>query len=191
MSSTEKQVEEGAGVSVQALKERIQGILARPALTRRDAEEAAEIARLIADVVAVSERAAALLGRSDEEVGESLAGRTLDDAAEIVLRRVGHPLHGRELGATIKAAGWRHPRSSVARPDQIIYQLAARLPKDERFERVAPNTFGLREWSTGDRTGRGGPPRLRTFKGPAGPFAVSTTEHDPEIHESERSTWGS
>jgi hypothetical protein len=187
MSSTE--VKSALTPSIDALKERIAQILQRSVLTARDALEAAEAARLIADAIAVEERAAALLGEPPAEGGEGLAGRTLDDAAELVLRQAGQPLHGRELGARIKAAGWRHPRTKVARPDQIVFQLAARLPKDERFVRVAPNTFGLREWSTGGEHRER--PRLRTFKGPAGAVAASTLERDDEIHVSERSTWRS
>ncbi len=81
----------------------------------------------------------------------SLAGLSLHEAARRVLQEEGRPMHVQELGVRIKARGWRHPRSRAARPDQINYQLAARLPRhSQTFRRVAPNTFGLTAW--GDRT---------------------------------------
>lgn len=117
-----------------------------------DSPEAAELAARAAEALAAymrAERSAAeVLGlEPPEEEPGGLAGKTLDDAAEIVLREAGLPLHVRDLGTRIKAAGWRHPRARNPRPDQIYFQLAARLPRHpDRFRRVAPNTFGLAEW---------------------------------------------
>jgi hypothetical protein len=79
--------------------------------------------------------------------GSSLAGRPLHEAAEQVLTEAGTPLHAAELGRRMKARGWRHPRSRQAQPDQILHQLAARLPRyPHTFRRVAPQTFALVRW---------------------------------------------
>jgi hypothetical protein len=134
--------------AVETLKRKLEEVLARPKITYRDAQEAAEAAQLIGDLIRVEQRALRLVRgtETDLDTGRAgdLAGFTLDEAARRVLREEGRPMHARELGARIKARGWRHPRSRAARPDQIIFQLAARLPRQPNFERVAPNTFALR-----------------------------------------------
>jgi hypothetical protein len=100
---------------------------------------------------------------------DSLAGKTLHDAAAVVLEEAGAPLHAKELGSRIKARGWTHPRGGPSRPNQIVYQLAARLPRhSHQFRRVAPNTFALAKWG-GDVGPRSPPkPRIALFKGPGG-----------------------
>jgi hypothetical protein len=144
-------LEEELAGPVETLKRRLEEILARPKVTYRDALEAVEAAQIIADLLRCKERALRLLegdreGRaSGEERAGDLSGLTLEAAAERVLREVGRPLHARDLGDTIKARGWQHPRSRNARPDQVVFQLAARLAKNPAFVRTAPNTFALTE----------------------------------------------
>jgi hypothetical protein len=90
-------------------------------------------------------------------------------------------MHVSELGDVIKVRGWRHPRSTNARPDQIQYQLAARLPRHpEVFKKFAPNTFGLAKW--GDSPPRTERPRprlgIKTGVEPyTGPSARWLSEH--------------
>lgn len=132
------------------LRRRLEEVLARPVRSASDAERAAEAAEALAGYIRASERAEQVLGGEDKkQVGTgSLAGVTLEEAAERVLEQAGTPLHVRELGKRIKAGGWQHPRSTNARSDQIEYQLAARLPRQrQRFRRVAPNTFALAKWA--------------------------------------------
>jgi hypothetical protein len=75
------------------------------------------------------------------QLGEAVQGY---EVGERVLERAGIPLHVKELGRRIKGGGWRHPRGEPSRPDQLLYQLAARLPRHaDKFRRVAPNTYGL------------------------------------------------
>jgi hypothetical protein len=96
-----------------------------------------------------------------------------------VLEEAGQPLHAKELGSRIKARGWKHPRGAPS-PNQIVYQLAARLPRHpHRFRRVAPNTFGLAKWE--DDVGPRAPrkPALALFKGPGG----STARDIGDSHE--------
>lgn len=120
----------------------------------------------------------------------SLAGLTLHEAARRALEEVGRPLHVRELGELIKARGWRHPRSQHARPDQILFQLAARLPRHPEFERVAPNTFALRVWRSESRANTRPPTRLGLFRGPGGATARSISETE-EPFASEDVAWRS
>lgn len=149
------------------MKERLEEIMARPKATPRDAEEASEAAKALADLLRGEERALRLL-RSEaapdrtQEASDPfmLNGLRLHEAARRVLEGAGWPMHVRELGTTIKARGWRHPRSTNARPDQIEFQLAARLPRyPDVFKRVAPNTFGLVKW--GDSPPRAERPKPR------------------------------
>jgi hypothetical protein len=163
------------------VKEEMQRILGRPVEDASSADRAREAAEILA------ERARRLSeeghGRGSE--GRSLAGLTLHEAARRVLEEAGVPLHARELGARIKAGGWRHPRSSRARSDLIVYQLAARLPRHpETFRRLGPNTFGLVAW------GPGGPPkrqrpRTGVFSGPGGAIARGTGESDEPVSTQE------
>jgi hypothetical protein len=137
---------------VDELKRRLEEICARPKATYDDASRASEAAQLIGDLLRLEERALRLIrGEADPAGGGEasrspgdLSGLTLDEAARRVLRDRQRPMHARDLGEEIKARGWRHPRSRVARPDQIVYQLAARLGKNPGFVRTAPNTFALR-----------------------------------------------
>ncbi|HEV8571771.1 MAG TPA: winged helix-turn-helix domain-containing protein [Actinomycetota bacterium] len=130
------------------LKQGLERVLQEPIRTEGDARRVSEAATILADLLRIEERADRLLNTTASKPGEgSLAGMTLHEAARRVLEEAGIPLHARELGARIKARGWRHPRSERARPDQIVFQLAARLPRHPGvFRRVAPNTFALVDW---------------------------------------------
>lgn len=185
--------------ALDALKERLEEIMRRPKVTSRDADEAAEAARALADLLRGRERALRVIGagepspavdrdRADtQQPGRSLAGLPLHEAARRVLARGGWPMHVRELGVAIKAGGWRHPRSTRARPDQIEYQLAARLPRHpETFRKFAPNTFGLTLWGDSPpRTERPKPRIGRMGHGPdhRGPSARELAEHPEEWYD--------
>lgn len=138
------------------LRKALEEVLAAPPETSAQAERAARAAEALAAYLRLDESVERLLRSGDDRgrrgkdaAAGSLAGLTLHEAAEQVLQKAGIPLHVRELGPRIKAGGWTHKRSSNARPDQILYQLAARLPRHpDVFVRVAPNTFGLVAWGT-------------------------------------------
>lgn len=151
------------------VRDKLEDVRRRPVGSARDASIVEEAARLLGEMAETERRAARWL----EEIAADRSGRasrnleglTLHEAARCVLEEAGTPLHARELGARIKAGGWQHPRSTNARPEQIIFQLAARLPRyPNLFRRVGPNTFGLAEW--GPRSERRAVPRLGTFRGP-------------------------
>jgi predicted nucleotidyltransferase len=154
---------------MRTLQEQLESILRRPITTPDEAEAAQEAAGLLAAYLRLQRRAAELTdgagGAPARDGDGDLRGKTLDDAARAVLEEAGLPLHARELGARIKARGWRHPRSKVARPDQIVYQLAARLPRNPAFRRVSPNTFALAKWGESRAESPAVEPRLGTFRG--------------------------
>jgi len=163
---------------MQDIKAQLQTLLTKPVESAADADRAAEAAEVLAAYLRAVERARRLLGdesRPEPKVRPrppgDLAGLTLHDAAEQVLERAGTPLHARELGKRIKAGGWTHPRSQNAKPDLIVYQLAARLPRHpDRFRRVAPNTFALTRWGN-EEGGQRRRPTLGLFsskKAPSG-----------------------
>ncbi len=158
------------------LRQRLEEILQRRPESPADAERAAQAAEALASYLRLGERVRQLLDEGGPEAhqeprrlgAEGLKGMTLHGAAEQVLRQAGVPLHVRELAKRIKAGGWTHKRSVNPRPDQILYQLAARLPRfPDVFVRVAPNTFGLKEWahSTNERPR----PRIALFCGKGKP----------------------
>lgn len=167
------------------IQERLEHLLSHPRITADDAERAARAAEALAAYLRARDKAEALLRAATQpsvfdrlcEV-ESLAGLTLHDAAEQVLIRAGVPLHVRELGKRIKGGGWTHPRSNNPRADQILYQLAARLPRHpEHFVRVAPNTFALTSWKQeGKPRAR---PRLGLFR--SREPAASTSHEDESV----------
>ncbi len=167
--------------------------MSRPKATARDAEEAAEAAKALAELMRGEERALRVLRASPSEdragqpakprrSGLPLEGLSLHEAAHRVLETLGWPMHVRDLGVRIKAGGWRHPRSTNARPDQIQYQLAARLPRHpETFKRFAPNTFGLTEWGDAPPRREAPKPRLGIISSGepyTGPSARWLAEHD-------------
>jgi hypothetical protein len=166
------------------LVERLGELLRHPVIRPDDAERAGHAAEALAGLLRAQERAERILaeatgGGADASEGGSLAGKTLQDAAAAVLKEAGGPLHAKELGRRIKQQGWTHPRGKPSRPDQIVYQLAARLPKQPgRFKRVAPNTFAL----VGQAGGVAPPrkPRVGLFKGPGQDTAREIGE-SPEL----------
>ncbi len=166
------------------VSQEMQRILSRPVEDADSAELAREAAEILAEYHRLKERARGLSagsGQGGRNEAGPLQGLTLHEAARRVLDDAGVPLHGRELGARIKAGGWRHPRSTHARSDQIVYQLAARLPRHSgTFRRVGPNTFGLVKW------GRAGPPkrqRPRTglFRGPGRAIGRTIGESEESV----------
>lgn len=145
-----------------------------------DAERAGKAAEALAELLRAEEKAESILAERQNRarIGGSttLAGKSLQDAAEAVLKTAGTPLHAKELGSRIKARGWTHPRGKPARPDQIVHQLAARLPRDpQRFERIGPNTFGLVAWREGTAVSPQRP-RVGLFSGPGGSIGRKTGE---------------
>ena len=164
------------------LTDRLLEALARPISTPEEAEAAARAAEALAAYLRGEEaakRALAAEPAPEPDATGTLAGLYLEDAAELVLKQAGLPLHVKELGKRIKAGGWRHPRSRRAGPEQINFQLAARLPKHpDRFRRVAPNTFGLAGWEK--REPKRARPRSGLFRGPGGAVAESIGERPAE-----------
>lgn len=175
-----------------ALRDELEAILKEAPVTPADAERAAQAAAALAAYLRLEQETAAITDRAAParpdagRPGGSLDALTLHDAAEVVLERAGSPLHVRDLGKRIKAGGWKHKRSKDPRPDQIQYQLAARLPRHaETFVRVAPNTFGLVRW--GKHRKRRPRPRLATFEGPGRPIGREIGENPDVIFEG--ATW--
>jgi hypothetical protein len=155
------------------IEEELAAVVRAPIRTPADAEKAARAAEALADLLRAAEKARRARSIEPEvaaaAVGGSLAGQTLQAAAEAVLEEAGRPIHAKELGNLIKARGWVHPRGKPSRPDQIVYQLAARLPRyPRRFRRVAPNTFALAKWGGNAAPRSAQKPRVALFKGPCG-----------------------
>jgi HB1, ASXL, restriction endonuclease HTH domain len=178
------------------LRMALEEIVRRPINSPRDAEQAREAADAIGQYLQWEANARRLLQRVQGDPGEapspeSLQGLTLHEAARRVLQEAGRPLYVKDLGTRIKAGGWRHPRSENARPDLIFFQLAARLPRHgDTFERVAPNTFALVEWS-GRPPGSADPrPATGLFDGPGDPIGAAIAESDEAI-TSRDSAWRS
>jgi hypothetical protein len=146
------------GASLDRMRDQLETLVRAPIRTPEDAARSGEAATLLGDLLRWVERVRLLTVSDDaprDNKRQPLVGLTLHEAARRVLTEAGEPLHARELAVRIKLGGWTHPRSASARPDQIVYQLAARLPKyPETFERVSPNTFGLRAWTDPDVPGR-------------------------------------
>jgi hypothetical protein len=162
-----------------------------------DSDEIAnEAGDILVELIRLEGRARRLLelgrARNMADAGATdFAGLSLHEAARRVLEEEGRPLHARELGTKIKAHGWRHPRTSTPRPDQIVFQLAARLPKHpDVFRRVAPNTFALAAWEKGQ--GRDRPkPSLGLFRSGGRVTAASIGEHPEAPVEAEEAAWRS
>jgi HB1, ASXL, restriction endonuclease HTH domain len=167
------------------IRERLEGVLRAPTKSVDDAERAAQAAEALASYLRLEERVRQIF-EDDTEMernsgagmaeADSLRGKTLHKAAEIVLMQAGVPLHARELGKRIKGGGWTHKRSINPKPDQILYQLAARLPRHpETFVRVAPNTFGLTKWPKKPNGNR--KPRTGIFRGGGKPLGKEIGDH--------------
>ncbi len=177
------------------LKEALEDLISRPALTPEQERTAEEAARALVELVKAEGGARRLLEQAEpprrSTAGATLAGLPLHEAARRVLEKYGWPMHAKELALRIKAEGWRHPRTRNAKQDQIVFQLAARLPRYPNiFRRVAPNTFALTKW--GDSPPRSERPRPRAplFSGPGGNLSEWIGEHpeapfeDTEWHSS-------
>jgi site-specific DNA-cytosine methylase len=166
------------------LTEKLSALLRKPIRSPEDAQQAAQVADALADLLRASQRAERLLGfappGAPRSENASLAGKALQDAAEAVLEAAGKPLHAKEIGRRVKARGWTHARGTPSRPDQIVYQLAARLPRfPHRFKRIAPNTFALAKWDEG-AADTATKPRTSLFRGPGGDVARQIGERPDE-----------
>lgn len=178
------------------LKETLEELLSEPAGSHEEQEALEEAARLLVELVKAEGKARRFL-ESHRHVPPArdtgallLAGLPLHQAARLVLREAGWPMHARDLAVRIKAGGWRHPRSRNARPDQLVFQLAARLPKyPSIFRRVAPNTFALTEW--GDTPPRRDRPRplVGVFASGGGLPARDADQELDRYFEDERNRW--
>lgn len=187
--------------SVDALKRRLEEILARPKVTSRDAEEAVEAAQIIADIIRCEERALRLLEHPAEHTktptargrGEGpLAGLTLHEAARRVLAKAGWPMHVRDLAVRIKIGGWKNPRGKDAKPPQMAPQIAARLPRyPEIFRRFAPNTFGLTEWGDNPPLKERPKPLIGIFRSDGSLQAENIDEELEHYFDDERNQWRS
>ncbi|MHB8511604.1 MAG: hypothetical protein ACYDCC_05440 [Actinomycetota bacterium] len=182
------------------MKARLAALLEAPIQTVEDAERAADAARLLRDLMRIETQAEELLARpakgSPSVVAEeapaygsaSFEALPLHEAARRALEVAGLPLHVRDLGARIKAHGWRHPRTTRARSDLIEFQLAARLPRYPNvFRRVAPNTFGLIGWPEPPKDRP--KPRLGTERGHGPPLSERIGDEPEMIFEEPRGPW--
>ncbi len=168
------------------LRQELEALIGQPVESEEQEQAISEAGRLLVELLKLEGRARQLLvqaRRPGAGVGNDLAGLTLHDAARRILEEEGSPLHARDLGTRIKARGWRHPRGRPSRPDQIVFQLAARLPRHpDVFRRVGPNTFALAAWGavppgkearkarTGLFAGSGAPVSERIGEEPDAPF---------------------
>lgn len=169
------------------VRDRLEEVRRRPVGSARDASVVEEAARLLGEMAETEHRAARWLEEIAASKGgpasQDLKGLTLHEAAHRVLEEAGTPLHARELGVRIKAGGWNHPRTRNARSEQIIFQLAARLPRyPHLFRRVGPNTFGLAEWGN-RKPGKQRPPRTGLFRGPGRAIGRDIGESDEPVSE--------
>jgi hypothetical protein len=167
---------------VKDVRSELEDLVRASVLTADDAERASEAAKLLAEVIRIQGRVRELRSGARDRAaapGGPFSELSLDEAARRVLEEAGVALHARELGARIKAGGWRH-RSASTRPGQIVHQLAARLPRSpDVFRRVSPNTFGLALWEdTPPKPKRR--PRLGLFKGPGAGIAREIGERSSE-----------
>jgi HB1/ASXL restriction endonuclease-like protein with HTH domain len=170
------------------VRNELEQAIAQHIRTPSDANRVREAADLLADYLVLEQRVQDLIHKpaADGPIEGGLRGMTLHDAAERALEEAGVPLHVRELGARIKAGGWKHPRSSNARPERIFFQLAARLPQHpERFRRVAPNTFALTKWGDDGAERKAPRPRKALFQGPGRAIGRMTGESDEPVEAGE------
>ena len=175
------------------LRDELEARIRRPVATARDAAAVRHAAELLEELLRLEDRAREV-GPGTEPDGArdgDLRGLPLHLAAEKVLEQAGVPLHVKELGARIKAGGWRHPRSTRAQPRQILFQLAARLPQHpETFRRVAPNTFGLTRWGTSGGDPERHRPKTGLFRGPGDAVGRAAGETAPVVTDPD-SAWRS
>ena len=169
---------------MEGLKAKLAEIFARPNLTSRDAEEAAEAAEAIADLIRARDRALQVLQGSANQPEppprrrETLEGLPLKEAARNILRREGYPMHARKLGELIYEAGWKNPRGGRA-GERIVFQLAARLGEDPDFVRWAPTVWALREQGFVEPPANPPKPTFPLFHSPPG--SPPAAELDDEL----------
>jgi HB1, ASXL, restriction endonuclease HTH domain len=168
------------------LRAALEEIVQRPIDSLRDAELAREAADAIGQYLQWEASARRLLQQAHGEPAppppESLQGLTLRQAAIRVLQDAGGPLHIKELGARIKAGGWRHPRAENPRPDLILFQLASQLRRhSETFRWVGPNTFALTEWHGRSPGGNDRLPRIGLFEGPGAAVGAASAQSDEAV----------
>jgi hypothetical protein len=172
--------------------EQLERLRVGPIRTPEEAEVAGEASRILGELLSLERRASLFVkeSKTGKELSGPLAGLTLHEAARRVLHDVGTPLHAKELGARIKARGWRHPRTDHAKADQIVFQLAARLPRHpETFRRVGPNTFALVEWGPEPFRAKRRTPRFGLFAGSGKAIGRLSGESEEAIREG--GTWRS
>lgn len=168
------------------VRERLERLKDRPIRSTEDAEVATEAARLLGELLLLEERARSLERR--EPSSSSLLGMPLHEAVGRVLSDRGRPMHVRELGREVYRRGWRHPRPPYQRPDRIEIHLASMMANYSRkFERVAPNTFGLRAAAA---PGPARPPRLGFVRGGHRGVAASELTDDAPMRD-EDTAWRS
>jgi hypothetical protein len=170
-------------VEIENVRAALEKVIGGPVDSAAGAERISKAAELLARFHRLVDEAKPLIDTSIPAipVAVSLAGLPLHRAAEVVLTEAGTPLHARDLGARMKARGWRHPRSNAAKPTQIEHQLAARLPQfPETFRRVAPQTFALTAAATpAPPSGPAAPAGI--FQGPGTPVASSIGDSDAPL----------
>lgn len=152
------------------MKEELERFIAHYADVGEAQDAVAEAEQLLVDYIKLEGRARRVVnsrrGPATGVADDSLAGLSVHEAARRVLEDEARPMHAKELGARMKARGWRHPRGQPAQPNQIVNSLAAQLPKRPAvFRRVAPQTFALVEWGDAATQRRPPKPRVGLFKG--------------------------
>jgi hypothetical protein len=173
-----------------ALKEDLERLRSRAVQTAGDAHIVSRAAQLLGELVELEDRARELIESREEQPVGKLRSMPLHEAVSRIIRESGRPMHVRELGREVYRRGWRHPRPPYERPDRIEIHLASMMTNyATKFERVAPNTFALRNPS---ERGRQRPPRLGFVHGGGrGILASDIGDHSADPVEDERSAWRS
>lgn len=170
---------------METLRARLEAMVAGGSESATEREIADRAGAILLDLIRLEGRANQLFA-SRPVLGaprDSFLGLPLQQAALEVLEQAGEPLHVRELAARVKAGGWRHRRGE-GRRDQLLHQLAARLPRYPEFRRVRPNTFALAAWD--ERPPR--PPERRPralFEGTDRDVARWIGDHPEAVFEDE------
>lgn len=104
-------------------------------LQRALAEKEAELGRITKEIE-VLRQAIAILGEG-HQVARPPPNITLGDAAEVVLRKAGSPLHVRSIVEELKKLGFDVTKEQVS--------TAVRKDRRQRFHNLGRNTFELSE----------------------------------------------
>jgi uncharacterized protein YehS (DUF1456 family) len=104
-------------------------------LQRALTEKEAELGRIIKEIE-VLRQAIAILGKG-HQVARPPPNITTGDAAEIVLRKVGSPLHVKQIAEELKKLGFDVTKEQVS--------TAVRKDRRQRFRNLGRNTFELSE----------------------------------------------